>query len=47
VVCDTRLVAMGYGRRLMRALPPMQRLSSESDLLQRLDLLTKTCTTRP
>ena len=46
VVCDTRLVAMGYGRRLMRALPPMQRLSSESELLQRLDLLTKTCTTR-
>jgi hypothetical protein len=47
VVCDTRLVAMGYGRRLLRALPPMQRLSSESELLQRLDLLTKTCTTRP
>ena len=47
VVCDTRLVTMGYGRRLLRALPPMQRLSSESELLQRLDLLTKTCTTRP
>ena len=47
VVCDTRLVAMGYGRRLMRALPPMQRMNSESELLQRLDLLSKTCTTRP
>ncbi|MGJ7557003.1 ATP-dependent DNA helicase [Variovorax sp. RB3P1] len=30
-ICDTRLVAMGYGRRLLAALPPMRRLDSESD----------------
>ena len=47
VVCDTRLVAMGYGRRLLKALPPMQRLNTEAELLERLDCLTKTCTTNP
>jgi ATP-dependent DNA helicase DinG len=26
VVCDVRLLKMGYGRKLMSALPPMQRL---------------------
>lgn len=31
VVCDSRLVAMGYGRRLMAALPPMRRLASEEE----------------
>ncbi|RZL63691.1 MAG: ATP-dependent DNA helicase [Variovorax sp.] len=31
VICDTRLVAMGYGRRLLAALPPMRRLDSEAD----------------
>lgn len=30
-ICDTRLVAMGYGRRLLSALPPMRRLESEAD----------------
>lgn len=30
-ICDTRLVAMGYGRRLVAALPPMRRLESEAD----------------
>ncbi len=30
-ICDTRLVAMGYGRRLVAALPPMRRLDSEAD----------------
>ena len=44
VVCDTRLASMGYGKRLVKALPPMQRLNSEIELLERLDLLTKTCT---
>ena len=45
VVCDSRLVSMGYGRRLVKALPPMKRLTSEQALLDRLDSLTKTCTT--
>ena len=45
VVCDSRLVSMGYGKRLMRALPPMQRLSTEDELMERLQRLTKTCTT--
>lgn len=29
VVCDTRLVSMGYGRRLVAALPPMRRLETQ------------------
>ncbi|MHB1200559.1 MAG: ATP-dependent DNA helicase [Polaromonas sp.] len=45
VVCDSRLVSMGYGRRLLRALPPMQRLTSEHALMERLASLTRTCTT--
>ncbi len=45
VVCDGRLISMGYGRRLLNALPPMQRLVSEQELLDRLELFTKTCTT--
>ena len=47
VVCDTRLVSMGYGKRLLKALPPMQRLNTEAELLERLELLTKTCTKNP
>ena len=42
VICDTRLGSMGYGKRLLRALPAMERLNSEPDLLDRLDVLTKT-----
>lgn len=45
VVCDSRLVSMGYGRRLLKALPPMQRLTSEQALMERLESLTRTCTT--
>jgi ATP-dependent DNA helicase DinG len=45
VVCDTRLSAMGYGKRLQKALPPMERLQSEIALTDRLNLLTKICTT--
>ena len=30
VVCDTRLATMGYGRRLLAALPPMRRLRIEA-----------------
>jgi ATP-dependent DNA helicase DinG len=44
VVCDSRLVSMGYGRRLIKALPPMQRLATEQALMDRLDRLTRTCT---
>jgi ATP-dependent DNA helicase DinG len=31
VICDTRLIAMGYGRRLLAALPPMRRIETEQD----------------
>lgn len=44
VVCDSRLATMGYGRRLLRALPPMKRLASEEELMERLEALTRTCT---
>jgi ATP-dependent DNA helicase DinG len=30
VVCDPRLVTMGYGRRLLAALPPMRRLADKA-----------------
>ena len=33
VVCDPRLAQMGYGRRLLAALPPMARLASEDEAL--------------
>ncbi|RQO46554.1 helicase [Variovorax sp. KBW07] len=38
-ICDTRLVAMGYGRRLLAALPPMRRLDNESDFNAALEAL--------
>jgi len=38
-ICDTRLVAMGYGRRLLAALPPMRRLENEADFNAALDAL--------
>ncbi len=44
VVCDTRLRSMGYGKRLLKALPAMHRLNSEEELRERLDLLTRICT---
>ncbi len=44
VVCDSRLATMGYGRRLLRALPPMKRLDSEEALMERLQALTRTYT---
>jgi len=31
VICDTRLVSMGYGRRLLGAVPAMRRLADEAD----------------
>jgi ATP-dependent DNA helicase DinG len=39
VVCDTRLVQMGYGRRLLAALPPMRRLQDEAEFQEALDRL--------
>lgn len=33
VVCDPRLVTMGYGRRLLAALPPMRRLGTVDEAL--------------
>jgi ATP-dependent DNA helicase DinG len=34
VVCDTRLATMGYGRRLLAALPPMRTLGSKEEFLE-------------
>ena len=31
VICDTRLTQMGYGRRLLAALPPMRRLTNPAE----------------
>jgi ATP-dependent DNA helicase DinG len=39
VVCDTRLVSMGYGRRLLGALPAMRRLASQDEFVEALALL--------
>ena len=33
VVCDPRMAAMGYGRRLFAALPPMTRIADESEAI--------------
>ena len=44
VVCDTRLAAMGYGRRLQAALPPMRRISDEEQMLKALGALTTAST---
>ncbi|MEI6732875.1 MAG: ATP-dependent DNA helicase [Comamonadaceae bacterium] len=47
VVCDTRLAFMGYGRRLLAALPAMKKLASEEEFGQALTALTRTSTTDP
>jgi ATP-dependent DNA helicase DinG len=39
MVCDPRLIQMGYGRRLLAALPAMRRLHSEAQYLQALSEL--------
>jgi ATP-dependent DNA helicase DinG len=44
VVGDTRLAAMGYGKRLMAALPPMRVLNSKEEWLEALGALTRTST---
>ncbi|MBA2673214.1 ATP-dependent DNA helicase, partial [Ramlibacter sp.] len=49
-VCDTRLVSMGYGRRLTAALPPMRRLQTAQEFDEALETLaaaTRTSTTTP
>jgi len=46
VVCDTRMATMGYGRRLMAALPPMRALGSKEEFLEALDSLAATSVTR-
>lgn len=45
VIGDTRLVTMGYGKRLLAALPPMRRLESEEEFGEALAALTRTSTT--
>jgi len=50
VVCDTRLATMGYGRRLLAALPPMRKLGSKEEFLETLDgfaAVTRPSTTDP
>jgi ATP-dependent DNA helicase DinG len=47
VVGDTRLVTMGYGKRLLAALPPMRRLASPQEFDQAVLALTRTSTTGP
>jgi ATP-dependent DNA helicase DinG len=45
IVCDSRLTSMGYGKRLLAALPPMKILNSEADLLATLQGITRVSTT--
>jgi ATP-dependent DNA helicase DinG len=49
VVCDTRLATMGYGRRLLAALPPMRRLAGRAEFDEALEALalTRVSTTDP
>ncbi|CAN7617029.1 ATP-dependent DNA helicase [Acidovorax sp. LjRoot117] len=47
VVGDTRLVTMGYGKRLLAALPPMRRLESDQEFNEALEALTRPSTTDP
>jgi ATP-dependent DNA helicase DinG len=39
VLCDTRLVQMGYGKRLLNALPPMRRIFTTEEFDNALDAL--------
>ncbi|WP_427915571.1 ATP-dependent DNA helicase [Ramlibacter sp. MMS24-I3-19] len=47
VVCDTRMASMGYGRRLLAALPPMRRLSTSADFEAALEALRSDATSEP
>ena len=44
-VCDVRLSQMGYGRRIVAALPAMQSITTQDQFLQALLALTKLSTT--
>ena len=44
VVCDSRLSSMSYGRRLVRGLPPMRRLSDHQAFVDAVAQLTKNAT---
>lgn len=45
VVCDVRLTQMGYGRRILAALPAMQTIGSREQFTQALVALTRSSTT--
>ena len=47
VICDTRLSSMGYGRRLLAALPPMRRIEKEGEVVELLRGLTTASTMDP
>ncbi len=44
VICDVRLTQMGYGKSLLRALPPMRKIQSAADFFSTLDSFTKPST---
>jgi two-component sensor histidine kinase len=46
VVCDARLTSMSYGRRLIRGLPEMRRLTDHAEFIETLRQLTKDATIR-
>lgn len=41
VICDSRLSQMGYGRRILSALPPMRQLKTQEEFANALESLTK------
>jgi ATP-dependent DNA helicase DinG len=45
VVCDVRLIKMGYGRRLLAALPPMKKIETQEAFMEALEQLTRPSTT--
>lgn len=47
VLCDVRLNQMGYGRRILAALPAMRPITTHEDFIQALVVLTKPSTMDP
>lgn len=47
LIGDSRLVEMPYGKRILKALPTMQRLTSEDELMQAIDALNAARTVQP